>query len=175
MGMMKFKVRFRSEKGAFGFQRLDLCFFIHRGGVRTFWTAVVMWYGKRRKSVFIRVFFGSSDNDEERRINRGMYEWHLYGQYSKPRDGDREHVVIWTWGLYRGFWPIHSNNKTMRSWIDKFFSEFNFWSGTTRDYQTKNKIYKITKIHGIQPTYSQVGSNWILLQVVNELSMVHRS
>ena len=69
---MKFKVRFRSEKGAFGFQRLDLCFY--RGGPITFWTAVC--YGKRDENQFLFEFFGSSDNDEERRINRGMYEWH---------------------------------------------------------------------------------------------------
>ena len=70
--MMKFKVRFRSEKGAFGFQRLDLCFY--RGVQSHFGPPCVM--GRETKISFYSSFFGSSDNDEERRINRGMYEWH---------------------------------------------------------------------------------------------------
>jgi len=74
MGMMKFKVRFRSEKGAFGFQRLDLCFLSIGGGHILDRRGGVIW--EETKISFYSSFFGSSDNDEERRINRGMYEWH---------------------------------------------------------------------------------------------------
>ena len=70
--MMKFKVRFRLEKALLASKgSICVCLYCHLMGELSSDDDM-----GRDENQFLFEFFGSSDNDEERRINRGMYEWH---------------------------------------------------------------------------------------------------
>ena len=71
--MMKLKVRFRLEKALLA-SKGSICVCLYCHSMASCCHPMMIW--EETKISFYSSFFGSSDNDEERRINRGMYEWH---------------------------------------------------------------------------------------------------